>query len=48
MRMALAKTSRNQLVSVVKLYKALGGGWAPKNAEEQRTTATTQDAGSDE
>lgn len=39
--LALAKTRRNQLVSVVKLYKALGGGWSPKSAEEQRTVATT-------
>lgn len=43
--LALAKTRRNQLVSVVKLYKALGGGWSPKSAEEQRTVATTQEAG---
>lgn len=43
--LALAKTRRNQLVSVVKLYKALGGGWSPKSAEGQRTASTTQDAG---
>jgi multidrug efflux system outer membrane protein len=27
--LALAKTRRAQLVSVVQLYKALGGGWSP-------------------
>lgn len=43
--LALAKTRRNQLVSMVKLYKALGGGWSPRNAEEQRTVSTTPDAG---
>jgi len=26
---ALAQTRRNQLVAVVNLYKALGGGWQP-------------------
>ena len=26
-RVALAQTRRNQLLSVVQLYKALGGGW---------------------
>ncbi len=30
--LALARTQRNQLVSVVQLYKALGGGWSPENA----------------
>lgn len=43
--LALAKTRRNQLVSVVKLYKALGGGWSPKSAEENKPFSTTQDAG---
>lgn len=44
--LALAKTRRNQLVSVVKLYKALGGGWSPKNTEEaQRAAATTPEGG---
>lgn len=43
--LALAKTRRNQLVSVVKLYKALGGGWSPKSAEEQGTASATQVAG---
>ena len=32
--LALAKTRRAQLVSVVQLYKALGGGWAPANPTE--------------
>ncbi|MBH0177787.1 MAG: efflux transporter outer membrane subunit [Nitrospira sp.] len=43
--LALAKTRRNQLVSMVKLYKALGGGWSPKNAKEQRAASTAQEAG---
>jgi multidrug efflux system outer membrane protein len=43
--LALAKTRRNQLVSVVKLYKALGGGWSPKGAEENKPSSTMQDAG---
>jgi outer membrane protein, multidrug efflux system len=30
---ALAQTQRNQLVAVVNLYKALGGGWNLKDAE---------------
>ena len=30
--LALAKTRRAQLVSVVQLYKALGGGWQPQGA----------------
>lgn len=32
--LALAKTRRAQLVSVVQLYKALGGGWTPPNQAE--------------
>jgi outer membrane protein, multidrug efflux system len=43
--LALAKTYRNQLVSVVKLYKALGGGWSPSGAGENRPSSTTQEAG---
>jgi multidrug efflux system outer membrane protein len=43
--LALAKTRRNQLVSVVKLYKALGGGWSPNAAEENKPSSTMQDAG---
>ena len=43
--LALAKTRRNQLVSVVKLYKALGGGWSPSGAGENRQSLTTQEAG---
>jgi multidrug efflux system outer membrane protein len=30
--LALAKTRRTRLVSVVQLYKALGGGWSPESA----------------
>ena len=43
--LALANTHRNQLASMVKLYKALGGGWSPKNTEEHRTASTTQETG---
>jgi outer membrane protein, multidrug efflux system len=43
--LALVKTHRNQLVSVVKLYKALGGGWSPRGAGENRPSSTTQEAG---
>jgi multidrug efflux system outer membrane protein len=31
----LAKTRRTQLISVVQLYKALGGGWAPEGSAER-------------
>ena len=37
MRMALAKTRRAKLVSVVQLYKALGGGWSPAAPAEATT-----------
>src|SRR5436309_12022698 len=30
---ALAQTQRDQLIAVVNLYKALGGGWAPPAKE---------------
>lgn len=43
--LALARTRGNQLVSVVKLYKALGGGWSPKNEKENKPSSTTQAAG---
>lgn len=43
--LALARTHRNQLVSVVKLYKALGGGWSPDGAGENRPSSTTREAG---
>jgi len=33
---ALAQTQRDQLIAVVNLYKALGGGWAP-SAEKVAT-----------
>ena len=32
----LARTRRAQLISVVQLYKALGGGWAPDGPAERR------------
>lgn len=31
--LALARTRRNQLVAVMQLYKALGGGWGPGGAQ---------------
>jgi outer membrane protein, multidrug efflux system len=37
--LALAKTRRNQLVSVVKLYKALGGGWSASAQEDKSSSA---------
>lgn len=33
--LALAKTRRGQLVSMVQLYKALGGGWSPAKSAPQ-------------
>lgn len=32
--LALARTRRTQLVSVVQLYKALGGGWSPNGMDD--------------
>jgi outer membrane protein, multidrug efflux system len=32
--LALARTRRTQLVSVVQLYKALGGGWSPTEVSD--------------
>ena len=43
--LSLAKTRRNQLVSVVKLYKALGGGWSPKDAEAETSVSVSQGQG---
>jgi len=34
--LALARTQRTQLVSVVQLYKALGGGWSPNGMDDTR------------
>jgi len=34
--LALARTRRTQLVSVVQLYKALGGGWSPNGMDDTR------------
>ena len=42
--LALARTRRNQLVSVVQLYKALGGGWTPETVALPAKTSAT-DAG---
>ncbi len=36
--LALAETHRLHLVSIVQLYKALGGGWLPSAAEAQEAT----------
>jgi multidrug efflux system outer membrane protein len=38
--LALAKTRRAQLVSVVQLYKALGGGWSPVGGPVAETLST--------
>jgi multidrug efflux system outer membrane protein len=38
--LALASTHRLQLVSVVQLYKALGGGWHAYNAASSSSTPT--------
>ena len=46
--LALARTRRNQLKSVVQLYKALGGGWsptAPSEGEMRRTAASQTNSG---
>ncbi len=45
--LALARTRRNQLKSVIQLYKALGGGWSPAAppGAEMRTVAPSQDKG---
>jgi len=43
--LSLARTRRNQLSSVVKLYKALGGGWSPKSADEEKPSSATQSKG---
>jgi multidrug efflux system outer membrane protein len=41
--LALARTRRTQLVSVVQLYKALGGGWSPVEASDNlRASAQTE------
>jgi multidrug efflux system outer membrane protein len=37
--LSLTSTRRLYLVSVVQLYKALGGGWSPEGAEEQPPVA---------
>jgi multidrug efflux system outer membrane protein len=42
---ALAQTSRDQLLAVVNLYKALGGGWAPDAQQAAQTGAQTSGGG---
>ena len=36
--LALASTRRAQLVSIVQLYRALGGGWSPEGPGEAVST----------
>jgi multidrug efflux system outer membrane protein len=43
--LALTGSHRLYLVSIVQLYKALGGGWPPKSAEESKPSPTMQDKG---
>ncbi|MGH7259307.1 MAG: efflux transporter outer membrane subunit [Nitrospiraceae bacterium] len=43
--LALTGTHRLHLVSIVQLYKALGGGWPPKGAEGDKPSPTTQGKG---
>ncbi len=43
--LALTGTHRLHLVSIVQLYKALGGGWPPKSAEEDKPSPTAQGKG---
>ncbi|MDF0666056.1 MAG: efflux transporter outer membrane subunit [Nitrospira sp.] len=47
-QLALARTHRTQLVSVVQLYKALGGGWSPDDMQrylQASVEATKKPAG---
>lgn len=43
--LALAATRRLHLVSVVQLYKALGGGWSPEQVREGQGTSTDKRSG---
>jgi multidrug efflux system outer membrane protein len=43
--LSLTSTHRLHLVSVVQLYKALGGGWSPKDSAQQMPTAKVVEAG---
>lgn len=43
--LSLMSTHRLHLVSVVQLYKALGGGWSPSDAAQQIPVAKVVDAG---
>jgi multidrug efflux system outer membrane protein len=42
---ALAQTSRDQLLAVVSLYKALGGGWTPSMEQASQPPAKTSGGG---
>jgi outer membrane protein, multidrug efflux system len=42
--LSLTSTHRLHLVSVVQLYKALGGGWSPKDSAQQMPTAKVVEA----
>ncbi len=42
--LSLTSTHRLHLVSVVQLYKALGGGWSPKDSDQQMPAAKVADA----
>jgi multidrug efflux system outer membrane protein len=39
---ALAQTRRDQLIAVVNLYKALGGGWTPDEQQHPQQTASLE------
>jgi len=39
--LSLTETHRLHLVSVVQLYKALGGGWSANDSSEQQTLSRT-------
>jgi multidrug efflux system outer membrane protein len=43
--LALTGTRRLHLVSVVQLYKALGGGWSPEMARESHGTSMQKNDG---
>ena len=42
---SLARTRRTQLVSVVQLYKALGGGWLPEGTDRRMQASPVVDQG---
>jgi multidrug efflux system outer membrane protein len=43
--LSLAATRRLHLVSVVQLYKALGGGWSPEKPREDAEAKTVKASG---